>query len=53
MGFHGGLVGVLSHDEEQDRPLVTRELLLRVGFRAPHLRHVHPACHHSRRRVLR
>ncbi|WP_374688400.1 ABC transporter ATP-binding protein [Promineifilum sp.] len=31
MGFHGGgWWAYLSHDEEQDRPVVTRELLLRV-----------------------
>lgn len=42
MGFHGGgWWAFLSHDEEQDRPLVTRELLLRVwGFARPYLRHV-------------
>jgi len=31
MGFHGGgWWAYLSHDEEQDRPVVTRDLLLRV-----------------------
>lgn len=42
MGFHGGgWWAFLSHDEEQDRPLVTRELLSRVwGFARPYLRHV-------------
>ena len=42
MGFHGGgWWAFLSHDEQQDQPLVTRELLLRVwSFARPYLRHV-------------
>ena len=42
MGFHGGgWWAFLSHDEEQDRPVVTRDLLLRVwGFARPYTRHV-------------
>ncbi len=38
MGFHGGgWWAFLSQDEQQDRPIVTRDLLVRVwGFaRAP------------------
>lgn len=42
MGFHGGgWWAFLSHDEEQDRPIVTRDLLLRVwGYARPYTRHV-------------
>ncbi len=42
MGFHGGgWWAFLSHDEEQDRPVVTRELLKRVwDFARPYTRHV-------------
>jgi ATP-binding cassette subfamily B protein len=42
MGFHGGgWWAFLSHDEEQDRPVVTRALLRRVwGFASPYNRHV-------------
>ena len=42
MGFHGGgWWAFLSHDEEQDRPVVTRDLLLRVwGFARPYTRQV-------------
>jgi ATP-binding cassette subfamily B protein len=42
MGFHGGgWWAYLSHDEEQERPAVTRELLTRVwGFARPYTRHV-------------
>lgn len=42
MGFHGGgWWAFLSHDEEQDRPVVTRDLLLRVWeFARPYTRHV-------------
>ncbi len=42
MGFHGGgWWAYLSHDEEQERPAVTRELLLRVwGFARPYAGHV-------------
>lgn len=42
MAFHGGgWWAFLSHDEEQDRPVVTRDLLWRVwGFARPYTRHV-------------
>jgi ATP-binding cassette subfamily B protein len=42
MGFHGGgWWAYLSHDEEQDRPVVTRDLLARVGtFARPYTREV-------------
>ena len=42
MGFHGGgWWAYLSHDEEQDRPVVTRDLLRRVGqFARPYTREV-------------
>ncbi len=42
MGFHGGgWWAFLSHDEEQDRPVVTRALLGRVwNFARPYTRHV-------------
>lgn len=42
MGFHGGgWWAFLSHDEEQDRPVVTLALLKRVGgFARPYTRHV-------------
>lgn len=42
MGFHGGgWWAFLSHDEQQDKPVVTRDLLLRVwGFARPYTRHV-------------
>lgn len=42
MGFHGGgWWAYLSHDEEQDRPVVTRDLLGRVWqFARPYTRHV-------------
>jgi ATP-binding cassette subfamily B protein len=42
MGFHGGgWWAYLSHDEESERPAVTRELLRRVwGFALPYTRHV-------------
>ncbi len=42
MGFHGGgWWAFLSHDEEQDRPVVTRDLLKRVwDFARPYTRHV-------------
>ena len=42
MGFHGGgWWAFLSHDEEQDRPVVTRDLLLRVWeFARPYTKHV-------------
>ena len=42
MGFHGGgWWAYLTHDEEQDRPVVTRDLLLRVWqFARPYTRHV-------------
>lgn len=42
MGFHGGgWWAFLSHDEQQDRPIVTRSLLVRVwGFARPYVKHV-------------
>ena len=42
MGFHGGgWWAYLSHDEKQDRPVVTRDLLARVGtFARPYTREV-------------
>lgn len=42
MGFHGGgWWAFLSHDEQQDRPVVTRDLLIRVwGFARPYTRHI-------------
>lgn len=42
MGFHGGgWWAYLSHDEEQDRPVVTRDLLWRVwDFARPYTRQV-------------
>jgi ATP-binding cassette, subfamily B, bacterial len=42
MGFHGGgWWAFLSHDEEQDRPVVTGALLRRVGqFARPYIRYV-------------
>jgi ATP-binding cassette, subfamily B, bacterial len=42
MGFHGGgWWAYLSHDEEQDRPVVTSNLLRRVGqFARPYIRQV-------------
>ena len=42
MGFHGGgWWAFLSHDEQQDKPVVTRDLLIRVwGFARPYTRQV-------------
>lgn len=42
MAFHGGgWWAFLSHDEQQDRPVVTRDLLIRVwSFARPYTRHV-------------
>lgn len=42
MGFHGGgWWAFLSHDEQQDKPVVTRDLLIRVwGFARPYTRYV-------------
>ena len=42
MGFHGGgWWAFLSHDEAQERPAVTRDLLLRVwAFARPYTKHV-------------
>lgn len=42
MGFHGGgWWAFLGHDEDQDRPVITRDLLIRVGtFARPYTRHV-------------
>jgi len=42
MGFHGGgWWAFLSHDATQERPVVTRALLLRVwGFARPYIKHV-------------
>lgn len=42
MGFHGGgWWAFLSHDAAQERPVVTRALLLRVwGFARPYIKHV-------------
>ena len=42
MGFHGGgWWAYLSHDEEQDKPVVTRDLLRRVWqFARPYNREV-------------
>lgn len=42
MGFHGGgWFAYIRHDEEQDRPAITRELLWRVwGFARPYQRRI-------------
>lgn len=42
MGFHGsGWWAFLSHDEKQDRPVVTRDLIRRVGvFARPYIKYI-------------